>query len=90
MNHKRKKLKNRRLIGIAVIVVAIIIILIHQIIPAKNINIFEGFFKDCFVTIQRIIYRPIKNFSTMTSDLETLRNVQKENKILKSNIEKIE
>ncbi len=90
MNHKRKKLKNRRLIGIAVIVVAIIIILIHQIIPAKNINIFEGFFKDCFVTVQRIIYRPIKNFSTMTSDLATLRNVQKENKILKSNIEKIE
>lgn len=90
MNHKRKKVKNRRLIGIVVLIIIVAVIIVHKVVPAKNINIFEGLFKDCFVTMQRIIDKPIRHFSTMTSDLSTLKDVQKENKILKSNIEKIE
>ena len=90
MNHKRKKIKNKRLTGIIIILIIISIITLYKIIPSKSISTFEGLFKDGLVTIQRIIYKPIKSFSTMTSDLTKLKDIQKENKILKSNIEKIE
>lgn len=90
MNQKRKKNKNKHIFGFFVLAVILIAITIYIITSKKRITIAESFFKDCFATTERIIYKPIKNFSTMIDDFTKLQKVQKENKILKSNIEKIE
>ena len=66
------------------------IILSYQLVSKKQTNLIAGFFKDCFVIVQRVIEKPIKNFDSFSKDLKELKNVQKENKILKSNVEKIE
>ena len=90
MNHKRRKMKSKHIFRVLVIIVIACAIVSYKIISKNKINIAEGFFKDCFVTVQRIVYQPIKNFSQMIDDITKLKEVQKENKILKSNIEKVE
>ncbi len=89
MNRKRKKVKNKHIYAI-IIIIAVIGILAYTFNTNKKLNILESFTKDGFITIERVLYKPFKNFSTMINDFTKLKNVQKENKILKSNIEKIE
>ena len=83
-------MKSKHIFRVLVIIVIACAIVSYKIISKNKINIAEGFFKDCFVTVQRIVYQPIKNFSQMIDDITKLKEVQKENKILKSNIEKVE
>lgn len=90
MNHKRKKIKNKQFITIAIIAIVIISVVSYILMSNKKLNVIESFFKDCFITIERVVYKPIGNFSNMINDFNNLKDVQKENKILKSNIEKIE
>jgi len=90
MNRKRKKFKNKYIYFIIVIVVIVISVLSYSIKTDKKLNTFESLVKDCVVEIQKLFYTPIKNFSNMIDDFFSLNNVLKENKILKSNVEKIE
>ncbi len=90
MNRRRKKLKNKHVFGIILIIIVLIALLSYKMTSNKKQNVVSSFFKDCFVSASRILYSPIKNFNTMIGDFYTLKNVQKENKILKSNVEKIE
>ena len=90
MNRRRKKVKDKHILSIVIIIIMIIAILSYTIISDKKISTVESFIKDCTLTIERILYQPISKFSTMMSDFTKLKDVQEENKILKSNIEKIE
>ena len=90
MNQKRKKNKNKHIYSIIVIIIILVAITAYIITSGKKTNMAGSFLKDCFITVERILYRPIKNFSSMMSDFSKLQDVQKENKILKSNIEKVE
>lgn len=90
MNKKKKNLKNKRVFLIVLIAVVGVAVLSYTIKTDKKLNTIESFTKDTIVEIQKIFYTPIKNFSDMIEDFFSLNDVLKENKILKSNIDKIE
>ena len=91
MNRKKKKLEPRYVILIVTIVVIVLIaVLSYSLKTDKKLNTFESIVKDVVIEIQKVVYLPFKSFSTMISDYNSLKNVMEENKILKSNVEKIE
>lgn len=90
MNRRRKKTKNKYIYLIAIIGVIVIAVLSSTIKSDKKLNVFESLIKDSVVVFQKTFYTPIKNFSTMFDNFFSLNDVLKENKILKSNVEKIE
>lgn len=91
MNKKRKKLELRYIILIVTVLFIILVaILSYSLKTNKKLSTFESIVKDVVVEIQKITYMPIKNFNTMISDYKNLKKVLEENKILKSNVDKIE
>lgn len=90
MNGKRKNFKGKYGYFIVLIVVVVIVILSYTIKTDRKLNTFESLVKDCVVEVQKLFYTPIRNFSTMLDDFFSLKDVLEENKILKSNIEKME
>lgn len=90
MNKKRKNLKSKHLFLIIVIIIIVVAVLSYAIKSDKKLNTFESLVKDCVVEIQKIVYKPIKGISTVFQEFFSLKDVLKENQILKSNIEKME
>ena len=90
MNRKRKKVKNKHIFSIAIVIIVIISVVSYFLMSDSKLNIVESFFKDCFVTVERVLFKPINNFSVMMEDFTKLRDVQEENKVLKSNIDRVE
>lgn len=90
MNRKKKKFGNKGIYVVALIVVVVIAILSYTIKNNRELNMFESLVKDCVMEVQKLFYTPVKNFSSMVSDFFSLSDVMEENKILKSNVEKIE
>ncbi len=87
---KRKNLKNRRLFLVILIVVVVSALLFYTIKKDRSLNTFEAFTKDIVVEVQKIFYKPINGFSNMIEEFTSLKEVKKENQILKSNVEKME
>ena len=90
MNKKRRNTRIKHIYLSVLLVVIIIAVLSYVIKSDKKLNMFESLIKDSVVSVQKIIYTPIKNFSTMIDDFFSLKDVLEENKNLKSNVEKIE
>ena len=91
MNKKRKKLELRFIILIVTVIFIILVaILSYSLKTNKQLSTFESIVKDVVVEIQKITYMPVKNFNTVISDYKSLKKVLEENKILKSNVDKIE
>lgn len=91
INKRKKKIEPRYIFLIVIIALVILIsILSYALKTDKKLNTFEAIIKDTVVEIQKIVYMPFKNFSSMMTDYSSLKNVLKENKILKSNVEKLE
>lgn len=90
MNKKRKKIKNKMVYLIILLIIIAGAILSYTIKSDKKLNIFESLIKDCVVEVQKLFYKPIKKVGFFFEDFFLLSNVLEENKILKSNIEKIE
>ena len=53
-------------------------------------SVFGSFMKDVVVSIQSVIYSPFKGLGNLLDDFSKLWDVMEENKILKSNIDKLE
>ncbi len=87
---KRKNLKNRRLFLVILIIVIVSAVLFYTIKKDRSLNTFEAFTKDIVVEVQKIFYKPINGFSNMIEEFTSLKEVKKENQILKSNVEKME
>ena len=87
---KRKNSKNRRLFFILLIVIIVLAVLFYTVKKDRNLNTFESLIKDTIVEIEKIIYKPINGFNNMIEEFTSLKNVKKENQILKSNVEKME
>lgn len=87
---KRKNLKNRRLFLVILIIVIVSAVLFYTIKKDRSLNTFEAFTKDIVVEVQKIFYQPIHGFSKMIEEFTSLKDVKKENQILKSNVEKME
>ena len=91
MNRKRKKIEPRYIfIIIIVIIIILIAVLTYALKDNKKLTTFEGVIKDGVVQVQKITYMPFKNFGSMITDYNSLKKVLEENKVLKSNVEKIE
>ena len=75
---------------ITVIFIILVAILSYSLKTNKKLSTFESIVKDVVVEIQKITYMPVKNFNTIISDYKSLKKVLEENKILKSNVDKIE
>ncbi len=91
MNKKRKKLELRYIILIVTVIFIILVaILSYSLKTNKKLSTFESIVKDVVVEIQKITYMPVKNFNTVISNYKSLKKVLEENKILKSNVDKIE
>lgn len=90
MNRKRKNAKSKYIYLVVLLVLVLTAILAYMIKTDKKLNVGEAIIKDSVVGIQKVLYTPVKSFSTMVSDFFSLKDVLKENKILKSNVEKIE
>lgn len=91
MNRKKKKLELRFVFLIVIIVVVVLIaVLSYALKTDKKLNTFESIVKDVVVEVQKIVYTPFKGIGNMISDYRMLASVLEENKILKSNVEKIE
>lgn len=91
MNRRKKKMEPRYILLIVIIIIVILIaVLSYALKTDKKLNTFESIVKDTVVEIQKVVYMPFRNFSSMISDYRSLKNVLEENKILKANVEKIE
>lgn len=91
MNKKKKKLELRYVLLIGVVAVIILIaVLSYSLKSEKKLNTFEAIVKDSIVEIQKIVYIPFMGMGNMISDYYNLKNVMKENKILKSNLDSYE
>lgn len=90
MNRRRRNVKNKQLFLVILVVVIVCAVLSYTIKANRELNTFESLVKDCVVEIQKVFYKPINGFSSMISEFFSLRDVLKENQILKSNVEKIE
>lgn len=90
MNKKRKKIKNKKIYLIVLLIIIAGAVLSYTIKSDKKLNIFESLIKDCVIEVQKIFYTPIQKISFFFEDFFSLNNVLEENKILKSNVEKIE
>ena len=91
MNKKKKKIEFKYIvtIGFAFLII-LIAILSYTLRDEKKLNTFESIVKDSFVEIQKIVYTPFMGIGNMITDYYNLRNVLRENKILKSNVERTE
>lgn len=75
---------------IIVIVIIILGLLSYTLKKKKSLNAFESYLKDGIVSIENVIFYPFRYTVNLISDFKSLKDVKKENDILKSKIDKIE
>lgn len=90
MNRKRKNMKKWYVYLSILLIVVIVAFFSYTIKPNKKLNVMESLVKDTTVAVQKVFYTPINGVSNFIDNFFSLKDVLKENKILKSNIEKIE
>ncbi len=91
MNRKRKKIEFRYVVFVTVVVVIVLLVILSYALKAnKKLNTFESIVRDTTVEMQKIFYIPFLGIDKMVSDYTNLRNVLKENEILKSNVDKVD
>lgn len=90
MNRKRKNMKKWYVYLSIILLVVIVAFFSYTIKPNKKLNVIESLVKDTTVAAQKVFYTPINGISNFIDNFFSLKDVLKENKILKSNIEKIE
>lgn len=90
MNRKRKNMKKWYVYLSILLLVVIVAFFSYTIKPNKKLNVMESLVKDTTVAVQKVFYTPINGVSNFIDNFFSLKDVLKENKILKSNIEKIE
>lgn len=75
---------------IIVIVIIILALLSYTLKKKKSLNVFESYLKDGIVSIENVVFYPFRYTVNLISDFKSLKDVKKENDILKSKIDKIE
>ena len=89
MNRRKTAAKNKKIFLIILVTIIAIVVLTYTLKNKKELNPVEKVIKDCVVEIQNITSYPLRKINSIFSDFNSLKNVLEENKILKSNIEKI-
>lgn len=90
MNRRKQKEKNIKIFLIILVVVVVVALIAYAIKNEKKLNSVEVIAKDFVVEVQQLVYSPFKGISKFFNDIISLGDVLEENKILKSNVEKME
>ncbi len=87
---KKKHLELRYVLIIVLVIIIMLIALFSYVIKSdKKLTGFESFIKDVVVVVQKVFYMPFRSIGTIIDDYNRLSDVLEENKILKSNIDRI-
>lgn len=88
---KQKKIQLRYIILIIILIIILLLTFFARSLnDNRKLNTFEKIIKDTVTYTQKIISAPINYTKNLINDYTKLRNVKKENIILKDNIEKID
>ncbi len=90
MNKRRKKVKNINIFLIILVFVIVVSLVTYTLKSDKELNSIESVIKDFVVEVEQVLSSPFKGINNLFKDFSRLNDVLEENKILKSNIEKIE
>ena len=91
MRRKRNKLEFKYVLVLIIIVILILIaILSYALKGNKKLNFAESIIKDTIVGIQKVVYYPFHGIHNLFTDFYDLKNVLKENEILKNNIDELD
>ena len=88
---KYKKKIEGKYIAIIIFILILVILAIYgkTLKEERKLNFFESIIKDSFVFCEKIVNAPFKFVSNTIDDFRNLKDIQKENDILKENIDKI-
>jgi len=88
---KRKKIPKKFIvIGIIIIIVVIIIILSFSLKKDRKLNPVFSFIRDGVLSVEKVITYPFMFVKNKISDYNDLKDVQKDNDILETSIDRIE
>ena len=91
LGKKKKNIPKKIIIvGIIVIAIVIIIILSFSLKKDRDLNPIESFIKDGIISVEKIIASPFIFIKNKISDYNELKNIQKNNDILETSIDRIE
>lgn len=91
MNKKKKKISVGYMILIFVVIFIILIVFwSYSLRSEKKLNAFESIVKDSVLEIEKIVSIPFMGINNMFNNYFKLKDVLKENKILKDNVDRIE
>lgn len=90
MSSRKRRNRNIRIFVVILIVVVVGAIISYDVKSDKKMSGFGSFMKDVVVSIQSLVYSPFKGLGNFFDDFSNLWDVIEENKILKSNIDKID
>ena len=88
---KYKKKIEGKYIAIIIFILILVILAIYgkTLKEERKLNFFESIIKDSFMFCEKIVNAPFKFVSNTIDDFRNLKDIQKENDILKENIDKI-
>ena len=91
LGRKKKNIPKKIIIvGTIVIAIVIIIILSFSLKKDRDLNPIESFIKDGIISVEKIIASPFIFIKNKISDYNELKNIQKNNDILETSIDRIE
>lgn len=89
---KKKNIQEKKYIVLIIIIVIMVIlgILSYTLKKKDKLNSVEAFLKDVIVSVENVVFYPFQALINAVNDFNNLKNVQKENDILKQSIDKVE
>ena len=88
---KKKNLEKNYIVLIVIIIIMLILgILSYSLKKKEKLNTFETILKDGIVSIENVIFYPFRSLVNSVNDFKLLKDVKKENDILKKEIDKHE
>lgn len=88
---KKKNLEKKYIVLIVIIIIMLILgILSYSLKKKEKLNTFETILKEGIVSIENVIFYPFRSLVNSVNDFKLLKDVKKENDILKKEIDKHE
>ena len=82
---KKKNLEKKYIVLIVIIIIMLILgILSYSLKKKEKLNTFETILKDGIVSIENVIFYPFRSLVNSVNDFKLLKDVKKENDILKN------
>ena len=75
MKKRKKEINNVKIFSCFLVVIVVGAILTYTLKNKKDLNVVEGFFKDCIVEVQSLFAYPFKSINNLFSDFNYLRDV---------------